>query len=141
MHVNIRKCIGTLAAVALLGAPAVALATDFQDKDASGVGFNFSPEFANIQKAPGAGQTGGLVDTIVRIINALLVLAAIAAIVFIIIGGVRYITAQGDEDAVEQAKNTIIYAIIGIIVILLAAVIVNFFLAQVVTTAVAPPPK
>jgi len=127
---NFRKFTGALMAITLLATPAAALAVNFNDQQADDTGFQvgvFAGEFEGIQDP----TQGGLINTIIRIINALLVLAAIAAIVFVIIGGVRYITAQGDEDAVEQAKNTVIYAIIGIIVIILAAVIVNFFVSQV----------
>jgi len=51
--------------------------------------------------------------------------------VFLLIGGIRYIFSQGDEDQAAQAKNTILYAIIGLIVIGLAAVVVNFIVAAV----------
>jgi len=125
---NFRKFAGALIAVTLLATPAAALALN--DSAADDTGFQvsqFTGEFRGVQDP----ATAGLITTVIRIINALLVLAAIAAIVFVIIGGVRYITAQGDEDAVAQAKNTVIYAIIGIIVIILAAVIVNFFVSQV----------
>jgi len=44
---------------------------------------------------------------------------------------VRYITAQGDEDAIEAAKNTVIYAVIGVVVIALSAVIVNFIIVAI----------
>ncbi len=125
---SIRKLIAAAAAVSLLAVPAVTLAADplTDDAAAQDVGFGFKPKLANIEP-----PETGLVNSVINIINALLVLAAIAAVVFMIIGGVRYVTAQGDEDAVELAKNTVIYAIIGIIVILLAAVIVNFFVSQV----------
>src|SRR3989344_2494185 len=115
---NFRNITVALFAVTLLAAPATTLA--FNDSEADDTGFQvsrFTNEFRGIQDPAKAG----LITTIIRIINALLVLAAIAAIVFVIIGGVRYITSQGDEDATEQAKNSIIYAIIGIIVIILAA--------------------
>jgi hypothetical protein len=117
-----------LLALLLLAAPAATLA--FDDTTAKSVGFDiqaFSAGFNGIEDPTAVG----LIDSIINIINALLVLAAIAAIAFVIIGGVRYVTAQGDEDAVAQAKNTVIFAIIGIIIILLAAVIVNFFIAQI----------
>ena len=86
----------------------------------------FVPQFAGIAP-PGFG----LVDAIIRIINSLLLLAAIAAVVYIIISGVRYFSSQGDEDAARQAKLALIYGVIGILVILLAVVIVNFFSANI----------
>ena len=101
----------------------------FNDASAKNVGFDISAFKGQFQ---GIKKTGGLIDTIIFIINALLVLAAIAAIVYIIIAGVRYIVSQGDEDSVAQAKRGILYAIIGIIVILLAAVLVNFVLVQII---------
>ena len=123
---NIRKIITAAAAVSLLAVPFYAFA--LADSDAENTGFEIDAIKNSFQ---GIETTAGLITTVINIINALLVLAAIAAIVFMIIGGVRYVTAQGDEDAVEQAKNTVIYAIIGIIIILLAAVIINFFVLQV----------
>jgi hypothetical protein len=78
------------------------------------------------------GTATRLVDSIIFIINALLVLAAIAAIVYLIISGVRYITSQGDEQVAEQARRGIIYAIIGVIIILLSFVLINYFVVNVV---------
>ena len=63
---------------------------------------------------------------IVTIVNILLALAGITAAIFLIIGGVRYIVSQGERDGTEKAKNTILYAVIGLIVIGLSAAIVNF---------------
>lgn len=72
-----------------------------------------------------------LPDAVIRIVNLLLTIAALAAAIFLIIGGIRYIASQGDEDATEKAKNTILYAIIGLIVIGLAAAIVNFVVGSI----------
>lgn len=82
--------------------------------------------------APG-GTLGGndLVGAIILILNGLLVLAGVVALVYLIMGGVRYITSGGDDDAIGTAKNTILYAIIGLIVIGVAAVAVNFIIASV----------
>ena len=111
---NLRAISQVLIGTCLLVAPALAQAqaSDF-----------YIPDFVGTASPTGTG----LIDTIINIVNALLVLAAIAAIVFIIISGVRYFASQGDEAAVDQAKRTLIYGIVGIIIILLAAVIVNFF--------------
>jgi hypothetical protein len=75
-------------------------------------------------------SSGTLMSAIRNIVNALLTFAAVVAVIYVIIGGVRYIVSQGDEDAQVQARNTIIYAVIGIIVIALSAVIINFVLAN-----------
>ncbi|MCH8748600.1 hypothetical protein IH781_02515 [Patescibacteria group bacterium] len=84
---------------------------------------------------PGGTQTGSdLPNAITNILNALLVLVAIAALIMLIIGGVRYIFSGGDEEKAAAAKNTILYALVGLVVIALAAVAVNFILQ-----AVGPP--
>lgn len=80
---------------------------------------------------PQGTSTSNLVDAVRFIINGLLVLAALAAMVFLIIGGVQYIISRGDEDAAATAKNTILYAIIGLIVIGLAAAVVNFIVGAI----------
>jgi cytochrome bd-type quinol oxidase subunit 2 len=69
---------------------------------------------------------GEPIGAIRSLVNGLLVLVGIVAAIFVIIGGARYIFSQGDEDAQVQARNTIIYALIGVIIIILAAVLVNF---------------
>ncbi len=50
------------------------------------------------------------------------------AVLFIIIGGFQYITSAGNPENVSKAKNTILYAIIGIIVTLLSYAIVKFII-------------
>jgi hypothetical protein len=48
------------------------------------------------------------------------------AVLFLILGGLQYITSSGNKDKAEQAKQTILYAVIGLIVIALSFVIVAF---------------
>lgn len=67
-----------------------------------------------------------LIPGIQSVVNSFLALTAVVALVFILVGGFRYMTAQGEEDQIRQAKNTILYAAIGILVIGLAAATVNF---------------
>ncbi len=74
---------------------------------------------------------GGLIPSVLNIVNGLLVVAGIAASIYLVMGGIRYITSQGEEDQTEQAKNTILYALIGLIVIGLSAAIVNFIIGTV----------
>lgn len=60
-----------------------------------------------------------------NIIFWLLVFAGITAVVFIIFGGIKFITSGGDPKAAEGARKTLTWAIIGLIVILLSFAIVR----------------
>ncbi len=63
-------------------------------------------------------------------VNLLLYIAGALAVLVLIYGGIRYITSTGDAARVKAAKDTIVYAIIGLIVSLLAYAIVNFVVAR-----------
>jgi hypothetical protein len=83
-----------------------------------------------VDKAGGAGETSNLGSRIKTIVNILLYILGAIAVVMIVIGGVRYTTSNGDSSAITSAKNTILYAVIGLIVAILAYSIVNFVLSQ-----------
>ena len=67
-----------------------------------------------------------LPDMMKKIINAILMILGIIAVIMIIIGGIRYTTSNGDSSAIKSAKDTIMYAVIGLVVAILAFAIVNF---------------
>jgi multisubunit Na+/H+ antiporter MnhB subunit len=56
----------------------------------------------------------------------LLFIIGAVSVIMLIIGGIRYTISQGDQSQVTSAKNTILYAIIGLIVAILAYALVNF---------------
>ncbi|MBP7760284.1 hypothetical protein KA093_00645 [Candidatus Saccharibacteria bacterium] len=58
--------------------------------------------------------------------NILLYLIGAISVIMLIIGGIRYVVSGGDQSAVTGAKNTILYAIVGIVVAFLAFAAVNF---------------
>lgn len=64
--------------------------------------------------------------TIGSILSAVFILVGGLAVLFLLIGAVRYVTSGGDQSMVQQAKNTILYAVIGIVVSLSAFTIVQF---------------
>ncbi|MDP4038446.1 MAG: hypothetical protein Q8P54_00545 [bacterium] len=76
------------------------------------------------------GAPTSLLDQVKTITNTLLLIVGIAAVIMLIIGGLRYIFSGGDKEAIDSAKNTILYAVIGIVVALLAFAIVNFVLGR-----------
>lgn len=65
-----------------------------------------------------------------RIINILSAVVGIVAVIMIIVGGFRYITSGGNDTSVTGAKNTILYAIIGLIIVAMAQIIVHFVLKR-----------
>jgi len=73
---------------------------------------------------------GGIFTTIVNV--ALYVIGAVS-VLMLIYGGIRYTMSGGDTAAVTAAKNTILYALIGVVVALLAYAIVNFVLQNLIT--------
>jgi hypothetical protein len=71
--------------------------------------------------------TGGIFQTVT---NVLLFIIGAVSVVMLIIGGIRYTISQGDSSAVTSAKNTILYAIIGLVVAILAYAAVNFVIGS-----------
>ncbi|MDD3679071.1 MAG: pilin [Patescibacteria group bacterium] len=74
-------------------------------------------------------KTSGSADpeTIVKnIIDYALIFIGAVALVFVIYGGVLYVTSGGDAEKTTKARNTILYAILGIIVIVAAYLIVQW---------------
>jgi hypothetical protein len=65
------------------------------------------------------------------IANALIFLIGAIAVIMIIIGGLRYVTANGDSKATASAKDTILYSVIGLIVAIAAFAIVNFVVVNI----------
>lgn len=58
-------------------------------------------------------------------------LAGALAVLFIAIGGFRYTTSGGDPQGIQQAKNTILYAVIGLVLAMLAQFIIGFVISTV----------
>ncbi len=85
----------------------------------TGLGSNTLPLPDNLP-----AQTSFL-DLLTFIINFLLGFVGTLAVLMLIWGGFRYLTSSGKSDATKDAKNTILYAIIGIVIILLSYAIVN----------------
>lgn len=67
-----------------------------------------------------------------RFTNIALLVVGLVSVVMLIYGGIRYVISGGDAKKVTDAKNTILYAIIGLIISLLAYAIVNFILTSVI---------
>jgi hypothetical protein len=64
------------------------------------------------------------------ITNVLLFIIGAISVIMLIIGGIRYVVSGGDSGAVTSAKNTILYAVVGIVVAILAYAVVNFVITS-----------
>lgn len=62
---------------------------------------------------------------IVEIISVLLFIVGLLAVLFIIIGGFRYVTASGNEEQAEAAKKTLLHAILGLVIVILSFAVVR----------------
>lgn len=82
-------------------------------------------------QAEGWATTAEPQSVIVSVVNWALWFVGILAVIMLIWGGIRYATSAGDSNKVTAAKNTILYAIIGLVVALFAYAIVNFLVTNV----------
>lgn len=116
-----------LAMPSLVVAPALA-ATDIQGNLCKGSNLDLSstPDSCSNSNITGSGKT--ITDLIRQIINILSVIIGAIAVVMIIVGGFRYVTSAGNPESTKSARNTILYAIVGLIIVALAQVIVHFVL-------------
>lgn len=65
-------------------------------------------------------------DSLTKILNSIIAVVGLVSVIFVIIGGINYMTSAGDAAKLEKAKKTILYALIGLIICALAFAIVNF---------------
>ncbi len=124
----------SLGLVAPLAMPAVVSAANTTNTVTSGVCTGVTDATGN------AGSSGGCFGTdtngesslktiATKVINVFSIIVGIVAVIMVIYGGFRYITSGGDSGRVGNAKNTLIYAIIGLIIVALAQFLVHFVLS------------
>lgn len=118
-----------LMAVVILGVaiPAPAFAADPFDK----VDCTSAPDTTVCQTK---GQTedpltgpNGIITVATNIIASI---AGIVAVIFLVLGGLKYVTSNGAPDQISRAKESIIYALVGLVLIVLARAIIGFVLTK-----------
>lgn len=94
---------------------------------------NVFPECGELKSTVCSGTTdtlfgpGGFWN---RILETFTFIIGAIAVLMIIIGGIRYTVSNGDQSQITSAKNTILYAIVGLVVAVLAYAIVHFVLTN-----------
>ena len=129
---KIKNALLTLAATSMLAVPvavpAVAhAAVNINDTlcGGSNIELNDSQDCNN-----STGNTSNLQSLLTNIVKYFSIIVGVIAVIMIIVGGFKYITSGGDSSNVSAAKNTIIYAIVGLVIVALAQLIVHFVLNQ-----------
>lgn len=91
----------------------------------------------DITHKDGTWQTGVLTIGL-NLLDGLLRLAGLIAVIFVIIGGVRYIISQGAPAGIQAAKGTIVRAIVGLAIAISASLILNFIAGNIFGLTVNP---
>lgn len=120
---NLLLAAGLIAAVSLIAAPAISYA-DTRTDICEGIGMTGGT-------CEGGGGESTLSDTIKDVINIISILVGFVAVVMIIVSGLKYVTSGGDAGKVNSAKDSLLFAVIGLVIVALAQFIVRFVLARV----------
>ncbi len=78
----------------------------------------------------GGSEASGLPATIKNTINILLYVAGVIAVIIIVIGGIRFVTSEGDANSANKAKNSVVFAAVGLVLAVIAYAIVNLVLSN-----------
>lgn len=128
---RLKSIIYTLAiAIGIVAPLAIASPAGAQDIEKNlqcGANLKFSMADGSCEVDNNGNTAAERIDQIVsQVINLLSLAVGVVAVIMIIVGGFKYITSGGDSGNVTGAKNTILYAVVGLIVVALAQVIVRF---------------
>ena len=118
-----KKVLKTILPILIIGVAVVMLASG----NVSALTLQEGAEAARCDGCPADlfGDTG----VFKQVTNTILYIVGIIAVIMLIIGGIRYVTSGGDSKKVTDAKNTVLYAIIGLVIAFLAFAIVNFVIS------------
>jgi uncharacterized membrane protein YidH (DUF202 family) len=128
--------IATLGVLTVFQLSTVATSAQFdsaKEEACKGLGVDDTDAFIDCENQDGGSTISSIIETALNILS---IVAGVIAVILIIIGGLKYITSQGDSQSTSSARNTIIYAAVGLVIVALSQVIVRF----VINEATSPPP-
>ena len=120
-----------LATVAVAALPHPASATPFVFADAKaeickGIGATSGASGCNDKAA-----TEGVNRVVSFAVNMLSIVAGIAAVIMIIIAGLKYITSKGEASNISSAKTSLLYEIVGIVIVVISQFLVQYVISKV----------
>ncbi len=117
-----KKLFASVSSVVMFALPAIASAQLGQDL--SNLGLNAFADNTNL------GTNIELIGTIARIINILLGFLGVIAVILVLWGGFKWMTAAGDEGKIGEAKKLMGAGVVGLVIILAAFAIASFVVNQ-----------
>lgn len=128
---------GLLISVGLYSSTALVSAGPFDSARSQACqGLEFDDNATGECNEEGAGEK--IDSTVTAVINIASLVVGAVAVIMVIIGGLKYVSSQGDSSGTAAAKNTIMYALIGLIIVALAQVMVRFVINR---SSEAPAPE
>jgi hypothetical protein len=130
---TIKKIIFSAALLGMAVAPglapaAVSAQANIQQSLCAGANLSVTATCDPASDTEAANKVNSLLATIINIFS---LIVGVVAVIMIIVGGFKYITSGGDSGNVTGAKNTILFAVVGLIIVALAQFVVRFVLAKV----------
>lgn len=128
--------VGIVPAMVPVAVHAQADSPDIQGPLCSGTEFEFNTTSGNCTTVSNSGdKVTAIIKTVINIIS---VIVGVVAVIMIVFGGLKYITSGGESSNVSSAKNTILYAIIGLVIVAMAQFIVRFVLDKSINASSTP---
>ncbi len=123
-----KKILVMLCTVCALMLPATAMAVDLNSEACQGITNSAICKDANAGRTdnPLFGPNGALT----RVISVLSMVLAVIAVIVLVIAGIRFAVSQGNPQSVGNVRNTVIYAIVGLVVAVLAQALVQLVLTK-----------
>lgn len=84
----------------------------------------------NSDNGPLKKSESALSQTLTNLLNLMTIIIGVIAVIMLIISGIRFLVSNGDSNSITSAKNTFIYALVGLVIVALAQVIVKLVLSK-----------
>ncbi len=106
------------------------LAVDVLDNTCKEADVSNSSFCANVSSESSQNRVLGPNGIITKITQFIIFITGAVSVIMVVVGGFRYVASSGDSNGTKQAKDTILYALVGLVVTILAQVIVSFVLSK-----------
>ena len=121
------KLLVTALFLSIVSISGMAFATAAQDAACAGAGSTVN---ATTGCTPPAGSAS-IDGTIAAAVNIFSIIIGLVGVIMLMVGGLKYVTSQGDGGQVSSAKNTILYAIVGLVIGAMAQIIAKTVLNKI----------